>query len=143
MPFIQGRYYINRVLGEAQESAREAEAALAALEEPEQEEGGNEGASDQGPVSGPIHRLEIEAAEMVPSHSGRGERGYVARVHRKPAVPEAAGQADDVFASHGGSLANAMATRAARAPHPETRVFNNHDDLLSFLRDELAKDQSE
>ncbi len=32
MPFIRGRYHINAIAGEALEAAREAEAALLALE---------------------------------------------------------------------------------------------------------------
>ena len=91
MPFIRGRYHINAVAGEALEAAREAEAALLALQHDAQsaeqngsdasdKEGAGNGAGGAAHARGPIHRVEIEAAEMVPAHSGRGERGFVARV---------------------------------------------------------------
>jgi hypothetical protein len=152
MPFINGRYYVNPVMGQALEAAREAEAALAALESRAGQNSGAVGnaAGDSGDgfgdeprsvgaagADGPIHRVEIEAAELVPSHSGRAAHGFVARVHRgsvegapsKSAAPEQ-GQA------RGGS------NGAARQGHAESHVFADHRDLLSFLRDELAKDHS-
>jgi hypothetical protein len=88
MPFIRGRYHINPIAGEALEAARAAEAALSELEEEQhgalgdsadsQGDGGGEdddefGGASQG-VAGPIHRVEIEAAELVPPHSGRATR---------------------------------------------------------------------
>ena len=154
MPFIRGRYHINAVAGEALEAAREAEAALLALQHDAQsaEEDGGDG-SDGGDAGngargaayakGPIHRVEIEAAEMVPAHSGRGERGFVARVHR--AIPAAVDTQDDGFTTDGNGVAahrqpgmNNLA-RVVSA-QPETHVFAGHRDLMSFLRDEFAKD---
>jgi hypothetical protein len=141
MPFIRGRYHINPILGEALEAAREAEATRRG--EPTLEHGaGNSNDQADGfaspypndhAASGPIHRVEIEAAEMVPSHSGRAERGFVARVQRHAAsgAPHGAG---DSFAARGMSHGSAPA-------RPETHVFSDHRDLLSFLHDELAKDQ--
>ena len=97
MPFIRGRYHINPIAGEALEAARAAEAALSELEEEAQgalgdsadsqgDAGGEDddefGGASQGDA-GPIHRVEIEAAELVPSHSGRAQRGFVAHVHRE------------------------------------------------------------
>ena len=98
MPYIRGRYYMNPVVGDALEAAREAEAALQALEhaakvargdtgdEDAASAGSSSGRSDSSSASsgsnssadayaksapGPIHRVEIEAAELVPAHSGR------------------------------------------------------------------------
>jgi hypothetical protein len=135
MPFIRGRYHINPTMGEALEAAREAEAALLALEQQargHRADGGDpdsdaDGVSDDSgpdatPGTGPVHRVEIEAAEVVPSHSGRGARGFVARVHRS-------------------GSGNAGAARGALTPPPETHVFSDHRDLVDFLGDELAKGQ--
>ncbi|HVB55542.1 MAG TPA: hypothetical protein VNE63_03790 [Candidatus Acidoferrales bacterium] len=151
MPFIQGRYHINPVLGEALEAARQAEASLLDLEQQAQngEDDANGGANaGVGQAKGPIHRVEIEAAEVVPAHSGRAAHGYVAQVHRQPA----AGENDEELGGLSGSRnaaangANTLArtaarTRGAAVSRPETHVFSDHRDLLSFLRDELAKDR--
>jgi len=161
MPFINGRYYVNPIMGEALEAAREAESALAALEtDARQNSGGADGsaASEYGDGfgdepggrgndggEGPIHRVEIEAAELVPSHSGRAAHGYVARVHRSSVggAPSAKSAAPDPSyargASNGGSAGRGGANMSGQA---ETHVFADHRDLLSFLRDELAKDHS-
>jgi hypothetical protein len=141
MPVVRGRYYINRVLGEALEGAREAEAALAALE---QEREGQENSSDpQRDEKGPIRHVEIETAQVVPSYSGRGERGYVARVHRRANAPSGMGQPDDDPAANKDSYARAMEASAGNPPSVETRVFNNHQDLMNFLQDQFEKDHSE
>jgi hypothetical protein len=151
MPFIRGRYHINPIAGEALEAARAAEAALSELEEESHralgdsaDSQGDAGGEDDdefgGGVSqgdaGPIHRVEIEAAELVPSHSGRAQRGFVAHVHREG----------------GGSpgMRNGVASSSTRlpgeyrsggyAPRPQTHVFAGHRDLISFLRDAFAKD---
>ncbi len=139
MPFIRGRYHINPTMGEALEAAREAEAALLALEQPAraQRASGSDPASDgdgesddgtestapDGPGTGPVHRVEIEAAAVVPSHSGRAARGFVARVHRSGTAQNRTGSA----------------TRGALTPAPETHVFSDHRDLVNFLGDALAK----
>jgi hypothetical protein len=153
MPFIRGRYHINAIAGEALEAAREAEAAHLALQHDAAQAGGeanggdDESESAHGAEKGPIHRVEIEAAELVPSHSGRAQRGFVAHVHRE------AGQSDqgtgDDFAGAGDSprarFASLRSPRAGQAPtagnasRPETHVFADHRDLVSFLRDEFAK----
>jgi hypothetical protein len=141
MPFIRGRYHINPTMGEALEAAREAEAALLALEQQARAQRANgsdldsdgEGESDDGTEStpsagagtGPVHHVEIEAAEVVPSHSGRAARGFVARVHRSGTTGNG----------------NAGATRGALTPPPETHVFSDHRDLVNFLGAELAKGQ--
>ena len=78
MPFIRGRYHINAIAGEALEAVRETEAALLALErEAGQADGQEDDGSDDGDEEsvsgadkGPIHRVEIEATELVPAHSG-------------------------------------------------------------------------
>jgi hypothetical protein len=153
MPFIRGRYHINAIAGEALEAAREAEAALLALEHDAAQAGGeaneedDETESARGAEKGPIHRVEIEAAELVPSHSGRAQRGFVAHVHREALEPDQ-GSHDD-FAGAGGSprarFASLRSPRAGQAPtagnasRPETHVFADHRDLVSFLRDEFGK----
>jgi hypothetical protein len=121
MPFIGGRFYVNPIAGAAIERAREAENAFSADGDDGEsdsldETGGawsNRGAEDAAPVK----RVEIEATEIVPSHTGRAARGFVARVHR-------------------GSGAAPGAGRMMRAP--ETHVFSDHRDLLSFLGSELG-----
>ncbi|MGH9758928.1 MAG: hypothetical protein ACRD4M_14420 [Candidatus Acidiferrales bacterium] len=165
MPFIRGRYHINAIAGEALEAAREAEAALRALEQAAQDhesargEGnadddgagarsgqsngaGSDAADDEfgaqdaadnaaaqnGGARGPIRRVEIEAAELVPAHSGRAERGIVARVHR------------DNGAAAGKYAANAGGVGRRTGAGPETHVFSSHGDMLNFLRDEFARD---
>jgi hypothetical protein len=150
MPFIRGRYHINPIAGEALEAARAAEAALSELEQEadgaladpadaQGDEGGEDddefgGASQAG--AGPIHRVEIEAAELVPSHSGRAQRGFVARVHREgvgaPGV--------HAFGAPSSPRLPGEYPSSAYAPRPETHVFAGHRDLVSFLRDAFAKD---
>jgi len=154
MPFIGGRYYANALAGHAIEAAREAEAAALALKKKAAQRGnarvtstgagadsgdtgGDEGTSSESaqPEDAPIHRVEIEAAELVPSHTGRAQRGFVARVHRDP---ELAGDA----------MSNANVSRTPMpgqlpshgyALKPETHVFAGHNDLLDFLKTELGK----
>jgi hypothetical protein len=151
MPFIKGRYHVNPTMGEALEAAREAESALLALQRGAQSgasstsgaraDPGDDANSSDDPnatvASGPIHRVEIEAAELVPSHSGRASRGFVARVHR------ASAPADDSSAAPSHATAGTDGWRSASpasTPPAETHVFSDHRDLVSFLRDELAKD---
>lgn len=70
MPFIRGRYHINAIAGEALEAAREAEAALLALEHDAEQAGGDADAEDDDLGSeaaaekGPIHRVQIETAAL-------------------------------------------------------------------------------
>lgn len=137
MPFIRGRYHMNPIAGQALEAAREAEAARLAAADQQSQSGGQDGAGngyENGAAAntgqGPIHRVEIEAAEMVPSHSGRAERGFVARVHRRAADYLAAPSRDAEFPAN------------AQAPRAETHVFSDHHDLVDFLHHEFAKDCS-
>ena len=124
MPFIRGRYHLNPIAGQALEAAREAEAAFQALEHAAksgQESDDPEDSAGNGARRGaiaPIHHVEIEAAELVPSHSGRAQRGFVARVHRRSPV----------------------GAKPASSSTPETHVFAHHNDLTDFLNDEFAKD---
>jgi hypothetical protein len=131
---------MNPTMGNALEAAREAEAALLALEQQAQQ-GRNSGeddespdneSADDGPGAGPIHRVEIEAAELVPSSSGRAARGFVARVHRQP--PPGLG----VVPSSPQRTRNLASGTA-----PETHVFSDHRDLVNFLQEELARDAAE
>jgi hypothetical protein len=153
MPFIRGRYHINAIAGEALEAAREAEAALLALEhhagqaDGAEDQEDDETGSEHGGDKGPIHRVEIEAAELVPSHSGRAQRGFVAHVHREAIQPDQGARGSS--AASGGSprarFASLRSPQAGQAPtagnepSPETHVFADHRDLVSFLRDEFAK----
>ena len=155
MPYIRGRYYMNPVVGDALEAAREAEAALQALEHAAKvargdtgdEDDSGDGSSGSGSASssaggnanaapGPIHRVEIEATERAPSHSGRAQRGFVARVHRRPG--------NDAYAPTGASslVPNVTTQQGATQPSPETHVFANHNDLTNFLGDQFANDCS-
>jgi hypothetical protein len=182
MPYIRGRYYMNPVVGDALEAAREAEAALQALEhaakvargdtgENDDASAGSSSASGSGANSnvdayaksapGPIHRVEIEASEIVPAHSGRAQRGFVARIHRHangnaanaPAQDSFPGRSNSPSSSIANGNANASASPFARnsskpdtmrqgAVHhaPETHVFSNHNDLTNFLHDQFAED---
>ncbi len=142
MPFINGRYHLNPITGAALEAAREAEAALLALQKSAQRNGNGDGAAtdttsagnsndDHAHAAAPIHHLEIEATEILPSHSGRPTRGFVARVHRSASAPPAP-------AGPGASRAYNSAGMPAILK-PETHVFSDHRDLLNFLHDELSK----
>ena len=158
MPFIRGRYHINPIAGQALEAARAAEEALAELEQDAHgvladsadsqsgadsgDDDGEFGGASQGAGAGPIHRVEIEAAEMVPAHSGRAQRGFVAHVHREVSgVPtgsdtlQRAQQTAPLKVRTPGEYPS-----SAYAPRPETHVFADHRDLVSFLRDQFAKD---
>jgi hypothetical protein len=151
MPFIRGRYHINPIAGEALEAARAAEAALSELEQDadsaladsadsqsgdgdEDDDAFGSGASQAG--AGPIHRVEIEAAELVPSHSGRAQRGFVARVHREGSGTPGV----HAFGAPSSPRLPGEYPSSAYAPRPETHVFPGHRDLVSFLRDAFAKD---
>src|SRR5271156_2510271 len=137
MPFIRGRYHINAIAGEALEAAREAEAAPLALEHDAAQAGGEENEEDDETESaresdkGPIHRVEIEAAELVPAHSGRAQRGFVAHVHREAVEPGqgARGSSAGLGDSPRARFASLRSPRAGQAPtagnasRPETHVF--------------------
>jgi hypothetical protein len=182
MPYIRGRYYMNPVVGDALEAAREAEAALQALEHAAKVARGDTGDEDgaSGAISGgngsgnagdnshasangassyanaapgPIHRVEIEAAELVPSHTGRAQRGFVARIHRHASSAGSAQSSSSASSSANGS-GNASAPspfarnyspqgamqQGTMRPAPETHVFSNHSDLTNFLHDQFAQD---
>ncbi len=133
MPFINGRYHVNPIMGAALEAAREAEASMLALQNHKQRDGGSADSTaadsndddsanaSSSTASAPIHHVEIEASEIVPSHSGRATSGFIARIHRSQ--PQASA----------GSRTAQMSTK------PETHVFSNHGDLINFLHDELSK----
>ena len=153
MPFIRGRYHMNPTVGDAIEAAREAEAALQALEhaskvargdtdEADADSYGNRaGSANPASAPGPIHRVEIEAAELVPSHSGRAQRGFVARIHRRPGITAANGNGDssEIFNASPSSF-SASHSEMHAAPPPETHVFADHHDLTNFLRDQFTDD---
>lgn len=145
MPFINGRYYINPTVGAAIEAARTAEEAMRSHNSASPPEPGRGSSADRDadpwgegdeptPAAderGPVHRVEIEAAEVVPGSTGRATRGFVARVHRRAAIAASAAP-DAGDGRHAG--ANSVALR------PETHAFTDHRDLLDFLAGELSKE---
>jgi hypothetical protein len=171
MPFINGRYHVNPAMGQALEAAREAEAALLALQRQARKNSGaasnsepkedsadpddpshTDSADDADTGAGPIHHVEIEATELVPSNSGRATRGFVARVHRSaPSVVIQRSAATRNLSSDAaeGILRPPRRTRDDSAqmdrpaPPPETHIFSDHGDLVNFLRDALAKDSTQ
>jgi hypothetical protein len=93
----------------------------------------------------PIGRVEIEAAEMVPSHTGTAQRGFVARVHRQPiagngAEAEDSGSSSPMRQFVAYNSSSALPQRGGSPAQAETHVFSDHRDLVNFLRDELARD---
>ncbi len=131
MPFINGRYHMNPTTGHALEAAREAEAALVALQRradghPQLDDSDPQTSSEPSPeeAGAPIHRIEIDATEVVPNATGHATRGFVARIHRASARPPT---------SSGSSSASSSACA------PESHVFTDHRDLLSFLQSTLAQ----
>lgn len=144
MPFIRGRYYINPTTGEALEKAREAEEAIAALQNMDSDESHADDyewtPSPSGDGKGPIHRVEIETASLVPAHSGEATRGFVARIHRASHEP---GKRVDQGAVYGVGSASGSDSTGSVPAKPETHAFSNDSDLVDFLRTELAKDTAQ
>jgi hypothetical protein len=153
MPFVGGRYYANALAGHAIEAAREAEAALLALKQKSAlngkanasadeygaaSDGGADGESSEPASEGkaPIHRIEIEAAELVPAHSGRANRGFVARVHRDSGSSDSASSPSGASGGSRPPLPGQLPSRGYAAK-PETHVFAGHGDLLDYLKNEL------
>jgi hypothetical protein len=168
---------MNPVVGDALEAAREAEAALQALEHAakvargdtgEEDDSGNSSSSaaidgssagsgssnssagnNASSTPGPIHRVEIEAAELVPSHTGRAQRGFVARIHRHASNAGSAQSSSSVNGNANSSVGSSFARnypsqgamqQGTMRPAPETHVFSNHNDLTNFLHDQFAQD---
>ncbi|HLV96900.1 MAG TPA: hypothetical protein VKS44_17030 [Candidatus Acidoferrales bacterium] len=150
MPFIRGRYHVNPIAGAALEAAREADDALASQQQAEHGDGAgaadkSNGNANTSAAQGPIRRVEIETAEVVPSHSGRGQRGFVARIHRAGSTAADSSNGEQDFfgtpepnASGGSSNAGGGDSAAA----PETHVFSDHQDLTDFLHKAFEKDRS-
>lgn len=128
MPFIRGRYHINPVAGAALEAALAAE-AQDSRDGDSDERDAAPGAYEPGKARGPIHHVEIESAQLVPSHSGHAARGFVVRVHRH----SPAGDGD------GAQSYGRVAAKGA-SDGTETHAFTDHRDLVNYLRDEFAKD---
>lgn len=105
--------------------------------------------------------MEIEAAELVPAHSGRAQRGFVAHFRREAGQPwrgAPAGSTNGSGSAAGSSYADGMASQqgpantSLRSPRtgqlpaegyattrPETHVFADHRELVNLLRDEFAE----
>jgi hypothetical protein len=133
MPFVNGRYHMNPTMGQALDAAREAEAAMLALRQRasgDSQDGDSEAQGSSSPTAddAPIHRIEIDATEVVPNATGRAARGFVARIHRTSAAPAAT--------SSGAEYTPSSSSRLAA---PESQVFTDHRDLLSFLQNVLAQ----
>jgi hypothetical protein len=134
VPFINGRYHINPIMGNALESARAASEASASANNPttvlESDADDLDSVSnllrDLANEKGPIHHIDIEAAEVVPNSTGRAARGFVARVHR----------------TMRGTASCAVRPGVSPTLRPETHVFTDHRDLVDFLRGELAHDSA-
>ena len=125
MPLINGRYHMNPAMGQALEDARSAAEELLASEDASHSllDDDSTDRSESADAKGPIHHVEIEAAEVVPPHTGRATHGFVARIHR--VLPD---------------QSSASVAPSAATLRPETHVFTDHRDLVDFLRSELAKD---
>ena len=124
MPFIRGRYHINPIAGEALEAARAAEAALSELEQ-----------EADGALADPADAQGDEGGEDDDEFGGASHAG-AGPVHREaagtPGMRAIGGPSSPRLPGEGPS--------SAYAPRPETHVFAGHRDLVSFLRDEFAKD---
>jgi hypothetical protein len=120
MPFVGGRFYANPSFGKGVESAREAEGAGDGDSGDEELLNGSGEAAHGG--AGAVHRIVIEATEVVPSHSGRAQSGFVAHVHRATGVSRASG------------LPSKSEAR------PETHVFTDHRDVADFVSGALGAD---
>lgn len=166
MPFINGRYHINPAMGQALDAAREADAARLALGHDAHPSSPDDDFAAPPHASaveekGPIHHIEIEAAELeglpgprqgepgrsVPSHTGRATHGFVARIHRlapQEGLPgrRQMGPPSPRSGELGGSVEPGRSDAAAAPLRPETHVFTDHRDLIDFLRNELADDCS-
>lgn len=144
MPFIKGRYHINPIVGAALEAAREAEEAAASTQQSAHDDDSEKPASSPADKRGPIHRVEIEAAEVVPAHSGTAQRGFVARIHRGGHQLGSSSDAESSGAAGSSSVqaagGHASAPGRGREPQtPETHVFADHRDLADFLRSEFER----
>jgi len=163
MPFINGRYHMNPTMGQALEDARNAAEELLASEDGSHSKSPEDDFAPPNDSAvedkGPIHHVEIDAAEVVPSHTGRATHGFVARIHRAPALGGRSFSSDITTGrAASSSLPQAVAQtgppgrrlvepgesvssqRQSSPLRPETHVFTDHRDLLDFLRSELAKD---
>ncbi len=141
MPMIRGRYYINPAVGEALEQARSLGEGNFQNQEVQYENGPEEPAHDEGgrfrrghsderdAHHGPIHRVEIERAELGSNAGGRGSGGFLARVHRQASSHSH----DDGYPGE--------VRPAAFPPRPSVHVFTDHNDLADFLRNELSREQ--
>ncbi len=120
MPFIRGRYYMNPAAGNALETARETEAALADSRGDENGEQPSEDSARNAVDAKPVRRIEIEVAELVPNQSGRANKSYIAHLYR-----EASNDSADIPGESGRS--------------GEKRVFYDQGELMNFVNDELAR----
>lgn len=118
MPFIRGKYYANPIVGQALESAREA-AENAGGKGDSNVEADSYDATAAHESPDPVRRVDIEITEMVPAHTGRVSKGYVARLYRTDSMMR-------------------ESNNAVTAQTPEKRVFYDHNQFMDFLNRELS-----
>ncbi len=168
MPFINGRYHVNPAMGQALEAAREAEAALLALQRQARKNSADastnapaddsadpddpsseDAAADAETGAGPIHHVEIEVTQeglpgrrndRAPEASARGAREII-EPGRSGLIPAHSGRATPGFVTRVHRSAPSSMDRPA--PPPEIHIFSDHGDLVNFLRDALAKDSAQ
>lgn len=114
MPFLAGKFYANPAYGKGVENARAAATDAAAADDGSGYEDLVGGARHEG-GKGAVHRIVIEATEVVPAHTGRAQSGFVAHVHRAAGGPRTSG-----LPSKGEA-------------RPETHVFTDHRDVADFV----------
>ena len=117
MPFVAGRYYANPSFGKGVEQARAADTDDGGAASDDEDLIG--GAPRDG-GKGAVHRIVIEATEVVPAHTGRAQSGFVAHVHR----------------AAGPSRTNGLPSQSET--RPETHVFTDHKDVADFVSGALG-----
>jgi hypothetical protein len=140
-PLVRGCYYMNSLAREAIEGARAAEDRLrgAGWSNDEDEKNGDSSSETDVDSRGPVHRVEIEATEVVPSATGQATRGYVARVPRGASSSDVGSGSARLGTASPPRNARPTSLKATADAGPETHVFSDHRDLVSLLGDELGK----
>jgi hypothetical protein len=116
MPFIGGKFYANPGYGKGVENARAAATDDDGAASDEELIGG----AGREVGKGAVHRLVIEATEVVPAHCGRARSGFVVHAHRAAS----------------GARASGLPSKAEG--RPETHVFTNHRDVADFVSGALG-----
>jgi hypothetical protein len=117
MPFVGGKFYANPGYGKGVEDARAAETDAGGVGSDDEDLIGS--ATREG-GKGAVHRIVIEATEVVPAHTGRAQGGFVAHVHRATGGPRGSG------------------LQSKSEARPETHVFTDHRDVADFVSGALS-----